>query len=219
MPDPRLRTILECQFTDIETNADAWNLPSSEFEMPELRDPSVEPPSTPSSPYDCHSPSPLTRAVMEGDVHTTKAFATSPSPCGPQCNIQGAGCKRYPPEYSLHHWRRWSVPHVRKEVIVNLEEVPSSPEEFTAAPILAPTTYTPLLEVQDSSTLLLGNNPALGSTAEEINTPDTTIETAAARETRLRTAWAQTMILSGPDDIEQLYAGAWERREKWLPLL
>ncbi|MCJ1435325.1 hypothetical protein MMC27_004697 [Xylographa pallens] len=218
MPDPRLRTILEGQLTDIETNADAWNLPTSEFEMPELQDP-VEPTSTPSSPYECHSPSPLTHAVTDVETYPAKTCATSPSNCGPQCNAQCVGSKRYPPEHSLHHWRRWSIPHVKKEVIVNLEEVPPSPEEH-AAPILASTTYIPVPGIQTSSpttpTNILPSEPAI---YDPNNTSDTTIEAAAAREARLRTSWAQAMILSGPDDCEQLYAGARERREKWLPLL
>ena len=124
MPDPRLRTILEGQLTDIETNADAWNLPPSEFDMPP-----VEPPSTPSSPYECHSPSPLTHTVTDVEASSAKTCTANPSICGPQCTLPCAGSKRYPPEHSLHHWRRWSVSAVQKEVVVNLEEVLPSPDE------------------------------------------------------------------------------------------
>ncbi|MCJ1398031.1 hypothetical protein MMC11_001228 [Xylographa trunciseda] len=223
MPDPRLRTILESQLADIETNANAWNLPTSEFDMPELQDP-VEPASTPNSPYECHSPSPLTHALTDGLwMPANKAFASGPSPsdCGPHCPspLQGAGCKHYPPEHSLHHWRRWSVPHVKREIVVQLAEVTPSPDEH-AGPIPAANTYLPLTENPSTAAFNNNNNNLpLDMAADETDTSDTTIEAAAAREARLRTAWAQAMILSGPDDCDQLYAGAWERREKWLPLL
>ncbi|MCJ1290126.1 hypothetical protein MMC34_001662 [Xylographa carneopallida] len=200
MPDPRLRTILEGQLTDIETNADAWNLPPSEFDMPP-----VEPPSTPSSPYECHSPSPLTHTVTDVEASSAKTCTANPSICGPQCTLPCAGSKRYPPEHSLHHWRRWSVSAVQKEVVVNLEEVLPSPDEH-AAPIL-PSVQTPPPP--------LPRHPAIPDPTDN-NESDTTIAAAAAREAQRRTAWAQTMILSGE---EQLDAAAWERRERGLPLL
>ncbi|MCJ1284642.1 hypothetical protein MMC26_003977 [Xylographa opegraphella] len=214
MPDPRLRTILEGQLTNIETNANAWNLPTSEFEMPELLETS-----TPSSPYECHSPSPLMHAFTDVEAYPAKTCATSPSTFGQECDVQCAGSKRYPPEHSLHHRRRWSIPSVKKEVIVNVKEVLPSPEEHTV-PTIASQSNNPISDAQITSPTppnsILPSNSAVH---DPNNESDTTAEAAAAQEAKRRTSWARAMILSGPDDCEQLYAGVWERQEKWLPLL
>ena len=128
MPDPRRHSIFEGPVTDVETNSDARNMSTTEFEMPELQDP-LERPLTPSSLYECHSPPPLMSATTDGDFDTVKVSAASPSSCGPYCSVRGEGCKHYPLEHSMHHWRRCSVLHVKRAIFVELNELLPSPEE------------------------------------------------------------------------------------------
>jgi len=121
MPDPRLSTIAENDFTDIETTADAWHLPPSYFSIP-TSPTSPTAGSPPSSPYTCHFHSPLGHSFAEDPTGKTIPSIRGKLKCDSPCN-EGNACRFLNSEHPFHRRRKSSVPHGVWTPIVDVKEI------------------------------------------------------------------------------------------------
>jgi len=127
MPDPRLSTVEENDFTDIETTADAWHLPPSYFSIPTSPTSITSPTSPilgrpPSSPYDCHFHSPLATSFAEDPNGKKIPSIEGNLKCDSPCN-EGIACRFHNPEHPFHHRQKSSVPRGVWTPIVDVKEI------------------------------------------------------------------------------------------------
>ena len=118
MPDPRLLTIEENDYSGVDTTADAWHIPPSYFEVP--KSPVQEVPSSPSSPYECHSP-----LAHELEDHSR---ADSSAPAHLKCDISCTGsstCRHRSSvsEHPFHRRRKSALPQGVWTSIADIKEM------------------------------------------------------------------------------------------------